>query len=253
MFEERAISERFDWMGDTRPFTAADNARPAHFDLEQVDDDKFELRTSFFYHPGNGASPLEVSKVTLPDTDFASIPFYLSWFVSRHGRHTPAVLLHDRLITSETPPDARVDADLMLRDALDQCHVPPVRSRLMWAGVSLATRCTMGVFGIGGIVLWVVAALIGTYALVRGIASTNPWLVLIGVLGPFFGALFWGRQYWAGVIAGYGLWLVVSPAAASLLGYGLYWVLEQLVRVGRKLIPANRTEPLPGPPRYKAT
>jgi hypothetical protein len=244
------MSNAFDWLGDTRPFTAADDVLPAHFVLEQVDDEKFELRQTFFYHPGGDAPPVEVSETTLPDTDFASIPFYLSWFVSRHGRHTPAVLLHDMLITPETTPPERVKADLTLRDALDACYVPPVRSRLMWSGVSLATRCTMGVVGIGGIVLWALAALAGTFALVSGVSSMNLWLVLAGAFGPFLGALFWGRQYWAGVIAGYGLWLIAVPAIASLLGYGVYWVLEQLVRIGRSLIPANK-EPLPGPPSYK--
>ena len=70
------MSKAFDWLGDTRPFTAADDVLPAHFVLEQVDDEKFELRQTFFYHPGDGP-PIEVSETTLPDTDFASIPFYL--------------------------------------------------------------------------------------------------------------------------------------------------------------------------------
>jgi hypothetical protein len=248
------MDERFDWLGDTSPFTAADGALPAHFVLEQVGDDKFELRDAVFYWPKDGAPPIEISKSTLPDTDFASIPFYLSWFVSRHGRHTPAVLLHDMLITSKTPPKERVAADLLLRTALDECHVPPVRSRLMWAGVCLGTRCTMGAVGIAGIVLWALAALAGTAALVLGVTTTNILLVLVVAVGPFLGAVFWGRQYWAGVIAGFGLWFMALPAIASFLGFGVYWVAEEAVRRGRMLKAANKGKgkTLAKPTSYKA-
>jgi uncharacterized protein DUF1353 len=243
---------QFDWLGDTSPFAEAHDVLPAHFVLEQVGDEKFAIRGAVFYTPAGNAPAIEISESTLPDTDFASIPFYLSWFVSRHGRHTPAVLLHDMLITSETPPNERVKADLLLRDALDECRVPPVRSRVMWAGVCLATRCTMGVLGIAGIVLWALASIAGTSLLVSGLISANIWLVLAATIGPFVGALFWGRQYWAGVVAGYGLWFIALPAIASLIGYAVYWVVEQVVRVGRELIATNREEPLPGPPSYKA-
>jgi hypothetical protein len=163
------------------------------------------------------------------------------------------VLLHDMQITDKTPPAERVAADLLLRDNLDASFVPPVRSRIMWAGVALATRCTMRPFGLAGIVLWALAALAGTYAIWSGLNGGTGWLVPVAILGPFVGALFWGRQYWAGVVAGYALWLIAVPGLVSYLGYIAYWVVEQTVRLGRKLfIPANKTEPLPGPPSYKA-
>jgi Protein of unknown function (DUF1353) len=245
--------ERFDWLGNTFPFTGPGDLIPAHFVLEQIDDNEFEIQGKFFYHRNPNEAPLEVSKATLPNTDFASIPFYLSWFVSRLGRHTPAVLLHDMLVTSSTPSTARVEADLLLRHALDQCHVPPVRGRLMWAGVSFATRCTMGAIAIAGIVLWGLAALAGTVLLGLGISSVSTFAIVLALVGPFFGALLWGRQYWAGLIAGYGVWLIVVPAAASLLGYGTYWLVEEAVRIARRLHPKNRARELPGPPRYKET
>jgi hypothetical protein len=243
---------RFDWRGNTTPFVDCGGGPPAHFVLEQTDDDEFEIQGSFCYEQPGGTR-LEVSKATLPDTDFASIPFFLSWLVSRHGRHTPAVLLHDMLITSTTPPDQRVKADLLLRDALDQCHVPPVRSRLMWAGVALGTRCTMGLWGIAGIVGWGILVLAGTVLLAVGIASANALAIGIALVGPFVGALLWGRQYWAGVIAGYAVWLVAAPAIATLIGYSAYWLVEQAVRLLRKLLPRNQGKPLPGPPTYKAS
>jgi hypothetical protein len=247
-----AGSNFFDWLGDTQPFTSSDGLVPAQFVLEQVGDETFKIQQPFFYLPEGAREPIEISDSTLPDTDFASIPFYLSWFVSRHGRHTPAVLLHDMMITSKTLPAERVEADRLLRDVLKACYVPPVRTHVMWSGACLATRCTMGAVGIAGVVLWALAALAGTGAFVSGIASTNLWLVLAGAIGPFIGAVFWGRQYWAGVIGGYGLWLIGLPAIASLLGYGAYWVAEQAVRLVRRLLPSNKAKPLPGPPSYKA-
>jgi hypothetical protein len=39
----------------------------------------------------------------LGETDLASIPSFLGWFARRHGRHTPAALLHDQLIPNDDP------------------------------------------------------------------------------------------------------------------------------------------------------
>ena len=252
-----AEKDAFDWLGDTWPFTGPAGAVPANFTLRQVSDDDFVVKRPFFYHRADGET-LEVSANTLPETDFASIPFFLSWFASRHGRHTPAVLLHDVQITSTTPPAERVEADRLLLETLGECSVPPIRRHLMWAGVSLATRRKMGLRGIGGIALWLVAAAAGTSALVIGIRTLDPLLVAAGAIGPFAGAVFWGRQYWAGVVAGYGLWLVALPAAASLAGYYTYWTIEHGFRSGRRIYRRLRPEPekapapLPKPPSYKA-
>ena len=86
-----------------------------------------------------------------------------------------------------------------------------------------------------------------------GIASANALAIAIAVVGPFVGAILWGRQYWAGVIAGYAVWLVAVPSLASLIGFAAYWLVEQAVRLIRKVLPRNRGKPLPGPPTYKAS
>lgn len=44
-----------------------------------------------------------VGPATLPVTDLASVPQPLRWLVAQYGSHTPAALIHDRLIGLETP------------------------------------------------------------------------------------------------------------------------------------------------------
>lgn len=245
------MGERFDWLGDTRPFTDLGDGCPARFVLEQVDDDGFRLRAGVRYAPP-GATPVDITSASLPSTDFASIPLFLAWFVSRHGRHTPAVLLHDTLVRASTTPAERVAADRVLRDALDECHVPPVRGRLIWSGVALGTRWEMGGWRRAAVVGWFASSLAGSAALVVGAATASPALVAGAAVGPLVGAVLWGRQYEAGVIAGYGFWVIAPPAATAIAGYRAYAVVEHAVRLGRRLLPANRARSLAPPPPYRA-
>ena len=101
----------FSWDLDTRPFADANGTQPARFSLRQVDDDTFELSESFLYTGGPHAGPVPVTAEHLGRTDLASIPSFLGWFARRSGRHTPAALLHDQLITDEPerlPEDQRL-------------------------------------------------------------------------------------------------------------------------------------------------
>src|SRR5690348_3384808 len=130
----------FTWTGDTLPYTDLDSRTPARIVLEQVGDADFCLQCSFRYQPTDGDAT-EVTPKLLPDTDLASIPTIMSWFVSRYGRHTAAALVHDRLYEDVGHiPAQRAEADRVFLHAMDALDVPPVRSRVMWAGVSAATR-----------------------------------------------------------------------------------------------------------------
>ena len=81
-------------------------------------------------------------------------------------------------------------------------------------------------------------------------AAGSPWVVA-ALLGPFVGALLWGRDYWAGVVAGSAIWAVAVPAAASILvHYLIYWPLEKIVQLGRALLHRTRPKELPGPLSY---
>ena len=52
----------------------------------------------------------------------------MSWFVSRYGRHTPAALVHDELVTDGMEFEARKRADRVFLQMLDDLDVPPCRA-----------------------------------------------------------------------------------------------------------------------------
>jgi hypothetical protein len=216
-----------------------DNSPPSQprFVLEQIDDNKFSVSVPFVYRPSPPREQVEVSISTLPTTDLASIPWFVSWFVSRHGRHTPAALVHDCLVhqaREKGDPVARAQADQEFLNALDELNVPPVRSRVMWAAVTLATRWTTNWRRRAGIVLWLIAALAGTAAFGFGAFTGRPQVMIIAALGPLVGAALWGGQFAAGVVAGYALLLIAVPTATCVAAYSVYWLAEQVVLVARK-------------------
>jgi hypothetical protein len=243
------MTSSWTWLTHTEPFSELDQPdRPAAFVVEQIADRVFRipLDQGFQYNPPAEA-PIRVTRQTLPTTDFASIPSYMSWFVSRYGRHTPAALVHDQLVTDGMAVEARVRADRRFLEMMDSLDVPPVRSRVMWSAVSLATRWHGSTSARIGIVLWGAAATTGISLLAYGIATQHGLAIVAALALPAVGALLWGSQYPAGVIGGYALPVVVLPAAASMLGYGSYWVIESAVRLARKVLPHNRREDLPRP------
>jgi hypothetical protein len=242
------MSDGFKWITHTEPFESLDGS-PALFVLEQVDDAAFRLRRGFRYRHRDG-STLEVSDATLGLTDLASIPTLLAWFVSRQGRHTPAALVHDQLVTGGMPLSDRVVADRTFLEAMDALGVPPVRSHIMWTGVTLATRWRGGLRTKTGIVLWLAGSAAGTALLIHGLVTGSPGEVAIALLLPLPAGALWGKQIWAGVVAGYSIWFVVIPALASFFGYSSYRVAEEVVRYGRKAF-SRRGQRVPTPVPYR--
>ena len=237
----------FTWLGDTGRFVDANGAHPAHIVLEQTGDAVFAPVGSFTYHREQGTE-ISVDSTSLPETDLASIPQVMAWFVSRHGRHTPAALVHDQLVSHRRSPADRARADRVFLAALVDLDVPPVRSRLMWAAVTAATRWETTPWGRVGIIAWGLTALAGTALLVASVVVGAPVLALVALVAPSLAALLWSRrEYAAGLIAGYALWVVVIPGAASFAGYAAYWLAEHVVRILRKTKPTNRGVELPGP------
>jgi hypothetical protein len=242
------MSNGFKWATHTEPFESLDGS-PARFVLEQVDDAEFRLRQGFRYRSRDG-STIDVSDTTLGLTDLASIPSVMAWFVSRHGRHTPAALVHDQLVTGRTTRSERVAADRTFLEAMNALGVPPVRSHVMWTGVSLATRWQGGFASRAGIAVWLAGSVAGTALLVHGLVTRSPTEVALALVLPLPAGALWGRQFWAGVIAGYAIWFIVVPGAASWFGYGCYRVAEEVVRYGRKLFGA-RGKKVPTPVPYR--
>jgi hypothetical protein len=241
------------WTTNTVPFSELrDPTKPAHFVVEQISDKDFRIPAGlgFQYNPDGGTQVIAVTHIPRQTTDFASIPRYLSWFVSRHGRHTPAALVHDQLVTDHMDHDARTQADRLFRDMMDDLEVPPVQSRVMWAAVTIATRRHGPLRTKASLVAWAILAALGIGTLAWGLATTNPWLVLLALVGPAIGAPLWGRHYAAGLIAGYALPIVALPAIACLLGYWTYWLTEQAVRLARRP-QTPQPDQLPGPIGYQ--
>lgn len=245
-------NQSWQWLINTAPFSALDDVtRPARFVVEQFGDKEFRLPEGFgFQYNPDGEEPIRVTCETLPKSDFASIPRFMSWLVSRHGRHTAAALVHDRLVNRGVSFEDRKVADLRFRHMMDDLEVPPVLSRVMWAAVTLATRredrrAKAGIYG------WAALALVGLALLAVGTVTLTPWMIVLALLGPFFAATLWGNQYWAGLVAGLALPVVVLPAVASLLGYWAYWLIERGVKAARQRLKANRTKELPAPIGYQ--
>jgi hypothetical protein len=254
------VREPWAWVTNTKPFSALGvPTDQACFVVEQVTDRSFRIPdgSGFQYNSARDDTDatykvIEITHESLPDTDFASIPRYMSWLISRHGRHTPAALVHDQLVTDDMSFEARKQADRLFLDMMDDLDVPPVQSRVMWAAVTLATRWHGSGRSKAGLVAWAALAAVGIVALGAGLVTTNPLLVVLALVGPALAAVLWGDQYWAGLTAGYALPVVALPALAALGGYWVYWVIEMAVKLGRR---ARHREPeppvLPGPIGYQ--
>lgn len=242
------MAQSWHWSGPTAPFFSPDGSQPARFVLAQIGDSDFAVEEGFAYR-GSG-DEVEVSAETLVSTDLASIPWFMSWFVPVHGRHTPAALVHDRLVGAAggapDPRSARVEADDVFIEAMRATDVALLRRNLMFSAVTLATRFSGGATARVGAAAWVTSSLAGTAALLWALSQGRWWLTFASLLAPLAGGLLWGwRNRRQGMLAGYAVWLVVVPALACLVAYGLYWIAEQGVRVVVPRINRDVTEAPP--------
>ncbi len=237
---EQAELER-DWeQAVGRCFRAAGTDGPvARVVLEQVADKYFALREGFHY-VAPGRATIEVAPSDLRDgrTDLTSVPQAMTWFVGRYGRHTPAALLHDALLHRAAQPAQRdgtsplpgyEDADDVFREALACLRVPPLRRTTMWAAVSFGTRLRAGGAATAGVVAWFVAFVLGTAMLVTAAMVGDLVLLGIALAAPFVGALLWGRQYRAGVVASYMAVFVAAPTLLGATSFLLYRIAEWVV------------------------
>ena len=225
----------FDWQTSTAPFATEQGGQPANVRLRQVNDHEFRLDEPIDFAPPGGGDRVLITDAHLGPTDLASIPDILGWFVRRHGRHTPAALVHDqrlrvlRLSPAAERPALRTAADLEFRRTLRASEVPPVRAWVMWTGVTLLTRLTTyRPWGRLGILAWALAAVAGTAALVYGLVSGPWWLALVALGAPFPGAVLWGRQWKAGLVAGYAFWIVLLGSIPSRVAYWIYKLTEYI-------------------------
>jgi hypothetical protein len=237
------------WRERTWPFSAvgAPHER-ARFVIEQVDDAEFVVPEGFgFQLNREGREPIVVDAGTLPSTDLTSVPPFVAWFVTRHGRHTPAVLVHDRLVDDSSSATERAEADDLFLRNLEQLDVPQVRRSVMWAAVVVGSRWKSGGPARAGIVAWGATAAAGMALFGAGVVRRRPWWGVASLLLPVPASLLWGRRVGAGLIAGYALPPVVVPAATAAGGWSVYWVAEQVARRLTATAPTTEVEDLPPP------
>jgi hypothetical protein len=247
----------FSWNSDTSPFAEPDGAQPARIVLRQVSDTEFNLEAPFRYNGGPRLGPTVVTADYLGLTDLASVPPFLDWIARPFGRHTAAALLHDQLITDtpeRLPEPQRVDpavADFVFRDAMIDCGARILQTWIMWSGVTLRTRVHRNAAVKIGVGLWFLAALAGTALLVYGIVTTQVLPILVAVVAPVPFAFLWGRQWSAGLIAGYSFWIVVMGFVPSWVAYQLYRVAELVVQLVASRRPrAREIGVAPAPPSF---
>ena len=183
------------------------------------------------------------------------MPPFLDWIARPFGRHTAAALLHDQLITNITErlPEATARRSrrgrFVFRDAMLDCGARILQTWIMWAGVTLRTRVHRNALVTLGIGLWFLCRARGHGAARLGIVTTQLLPVLVALVAPIPFALLWGRQWSAGLIAGYSFWIVVLGFMPSWVAYQLYRVAE-LHRAARRP-PSARRAPKAGEARRR--
>ncbi|MBA2631797.1 MAG: DUF1353 domain-containing protein, partial [Chloroflexi bacterium] len=213
-------------------------------DLRQVGRNTFRLLRPFAY-VDTGRGRYEIDPAKVGDTDLASVPWILWWFVASYGRHTRAALVHDQLVDEID----RHEADRVFRRALAEVRVGWARRWLVWATVSFET--TFRTFGMAddpakpgakrqrkGWWVTVIGFLAVTAHLAVGVggiawASGTWWvwqLVAWALLASWL--LAWRLR---GLLFIVGALLIVPAMLVLLVPLGVVWVFEggpwQLVRV----------------------
>ena len=99
-----------------------------------------------------------------PETDLASIPTFMRWFVNTYGLHTLAALLHDNLIV-DTPNGGALESDTLsdrfFREMMRCCDVKFLKRWIMWAAVAMRTRWAAGGIRRVSVVVWGVLSAAG--------------------------------------------------------------------------------------------
>lgn len=213
-------------------FTSIDGTASARVVVEQRSNTGFVLREGFRYRDDDAELDFTVLPDDLPETDLASVPWFLRWFIPAYGRHSLAALLHDHLVENGarlTPPVSRVRADEIFLAALEDLGVPMLRRYLMWAAVNLKTRMNRGGMDRARMQIWIGASLLGTATLLVGVIAREPILGLGALIAPIAGAFLWWPQFRIGLIAGYGAALLGAPAIAIAVAYTAYAATEKIL------------------------
>jgi hypothetical protein len=217
---------------------ADDPDRAAEIRLRQLTATTFALESSLVYVGETGVSGLPEAARTLrpvdlgPDgsTDLTSVPHPLRWFVGAYGVHTPAALLHDRLIDGPGVDGVTdTQADRFFRFMLRELGVRRLRRWMMWSAVALGSRWRAGGVRRATLVVWVLLATAGLSSFVVGLVARDATVVALATVAPLPAALLWGRQYGAGLVAAATAIWVLPPTVLGAVGFWVYAGLERLL------------------------
>jgi hypothetical protein len=228
--------------------------------LTQVDDRQFRVATSFeFADPGvrerllravvrSGRSSTEAARMVDDactytsqdtvddDTDLASIPPFMRWFVNSYGTHTLAAIIHDTLIGAPANSGALGSdtlADQFFREMMRCAGVPWLKRWIMWAAVAMRTRWAAGGYRRVTLVLWGLLATAGISAFAWGAATQSWTLLVVAAVMPFVAGVLWFRQYGASLVAAVAALWILPPALLAAAGYLVYRVLERAASAAR--------------------
>jgi hypothetical protein len=176
----------------------------------------------------------------LATTDLASVPTLLRWFVGTYGVHTPAAVLHDRLIRMNRDGKGLVtdvQADRFFRFMLGGLGVPLFKRWIMWTGVALRSRWQAKGIRRLSIALWVVLATLGLLSSVAAVAAYAAGagsvlgigrltLLVVAIVAPFVCGLLWGRQWAAAIVAALAVPWILPPTIFAAAGFGVYKLAE---------------------------
>ncbi len=214
------------------PFKKRWSDNDAHVVLRQLDGKTFRMAEGFRYQVEG-----EDKHVVRPHwaTDLASVPGFLTWLISRYGRHSLPVLLHDCLIEENMEAYKRKEADDVLRDSMDKTEVPFVRRWMMWAGVSLFSQSKGSWARKALIGLWLASYFLAALALF--VPPLGRWLapfptsfrVLAVLVSPLLLSVLWWKRYLIGMISAYTVLLIAAPSTAIFVTLLLYAGVERAV------------------------
>lgn len=193
----------------------------------------------------------------LTDTDLASIPAPMRWWINTYGRHTPAALIHDRFIgLPEGLPSSLVEdgieeyhIDRYFRFMLGDAGIPFTDRWIMWSAVALRTRWKSTRRRRILLVLWFALALVGLAGFIVAAIGGNTsaaWIFAVAPLPASF--LFWGKQWGAGLVVAYIVFpLLLAPVSIAVALLAPFYVMRKrfsraLERAARRVF-GDRIEP----------
>ena len=230
-------------------------AQPCEIRLFQFDPKHFRLGSDIVFvgpqtglegkvEPSTIDTIRRVTPADLHDTDLASIPTLMRWFIGTYGVHTPAALIHDRLISANRGgkgPVSDVHADRYFRFMLGALGVPLFKRWIIWTAVALRSRWMAGGIKRLSIAVWGLLAVVGLASFCAGIASyvvdadtvlgiSRSTLLITAAVMPLLCGFLWGHQFAAAIVAALAVPWILPPTIFAVAGYGVYWSAEAVAR-----------------------